>query len=93
MQEATARNLYDDVYHIEGFVKSEYAGAEKLTFSVFTLGGVFAGNGDDYLDNGNFLESVTSGVLADANGIRLTRCDMGLGSGANPPTDYQWNRV
>ena len=79
---------------IQGFVKSQYAGAEELTFSVFRLDGVFAYNVSDNLDNGNFLDfEFDNSILVGANSIRLTRCDLGLGRDATPPTDYQWNRI
>lgn len=92
IQEVSARE--SSSYWIEGFVRSQYIDASKLTFSIFTLDGVFAANGTGYLDNGNFRDVVSKDILGEgANGIRLTRCDLGLGSGAEPPTDYQWNRV
>ena len=79
---------------IQGFVKNEYSGSRKLTFSVFAHTGVFACNGDVYMENGNFEDHETSEIVGpEPASIRLTRCDIGLGSGATLPTDYQWNRV
>ena len=95
VQEVTATlDPEDGDANIQGFVKSEYQSAERLTFSVFRLDGTFVYNVSDPLENGNFVDyEWGNSILVGADAIRLTRCDLGLGRGATPPTDYQWNRI